>query len=207
MMARRRRGLFVTFEGTEGSGKTTQIKLLAASLRKRGFKVLVTREPGGTVIGKRIRGMLLGTRSVMCSETETLLYMASRAELVDQVLLPALKKGSMILCDRWIDATRAYQGSGLGVSRAWIESVGRGATRGLEPDLTFFLDVPVRQGLERAKRRGKLDRVEQRQLAFHRRVRRGYLELARNYKRFHKISAGAVGPMHEAILGVIDRVL
>jgi len=181
---KKRQGLLITFEGNEGCGKTTQIRLLYESLKKAGLRVFLTREPGGTAASDAIREILLDRKHKgLDGVTETLLYMASRAELVRKVILPQLRKGSIVLCDRWMDATIAYQGFGEGVDIDWIRSLGERATLGRSPDLSLFFDLPVEIGLERAGRRGAADRMQQKDRTFHRRVRQGYLWIARKEPR------------------------
>jgi dTMP kinase len=174
------KGLFITFEGSEGSGKSTQSGKLLRYLKKKGLAVIHIREPGGTLVGEQIRKILLNlnnkTMSPLC---ETLLYMAARAELVRSVIKPALAQKKIIICDRFLDSTRAYQGHGLGVDMKMIEHVGKLATEGITPDITIFLDVETKTGLKRAGI--EKDRIERRSLSYHRRVRRGYLELARKF--------------------------
>ncbi len=175
-------GLFITFEGPEGSGKSTQARRLVAWLREQGADVLATREPGGTPIGDRIRQILLSPETVgLTAEAEVLLFSASRAQLVREVIRPHLDRGGVVVCDRYADSTYAYQGFGRGLDMRALEEITRFATGGLVPDLTFLLDVPVGEGLAR-KRNGEgeddWNRMEQEVLAYHERVRRGYLELA-----------------------------
>ena len=171
-------GLFLTFEGPEGSGKTSQMRALAEFLRDQGYSVLTTREPGGTPIGLHIRDLLLNPHfEDMKPRAEVLLFLADRAQHVDQVIRPALKRGDIVLCDRYADSTLAYQGYGHGhfdlkQLRALIEF----ATGGLWPDRTFLLDLPPEQGLTRNG--AQRDRLESHALDFHRRVRQGYLEMA-----------------------------
>jgi dTMP kinase len=178
-------GFFITFEGTEGCGKTTQIRRLTAYLEEKHLPFMLTREPGGTAIGDRIRQILLSSEnSRMEPVTEFFLYVAARAQHISQVVLPALKDGKTVLCDRFADATLAYQGTGRGLNPAWIEEIHERFLKGLKPDLTFLLDLPVEEGLRRAWKRMenqavKEDRFEKEALAFHRRVREGYLLLAR----------------------------
>lgn len=174
-------GLFITFEGPEGSGKSTQISLLAATLTQRGLPVVATREPGGTRIGNAIRNLLLDpAHTEMSPRTETLLFQAARAQIVDEVIRPALAAGQVVLCDRYADSTLAYQGYGHGQMLASLQQLGDYATGGLMPALTIYLDIDVRAGLER-KRAGAAEewnRMENHALAFHQRVRTGYLALA-----------------------------
>lgn len=171
--------MFITFEGPEGSGKTSQIALLADYLRQQGFAVVTTREPGGTAIGDQIRACLHDVCNVaMTAETEILLYSASRAQLVRQVIQPALAAGQIVLCDRYADSTLAYQGYGRGLDLADLIDITRFATGGLKPDLTFFLDMDVERGLaRRAANNEEMNRLDLETVSFHQRVRQGYHEL------------------------------
>ncbi len=169
-------GLFVTFEGIEGSGKSTQARMLKRRLERRAYQVTMTYEPGGTALGARLRRLLKYGETVT-PVAEVLLFAASRAQLVREVIRPQLGKGNVVLCDRFTDSTKAYQGYGRGIDLAAIDEINRHATGGLAPHLTVLLDVPPEQGLRRKP--GKPDRFEREGLAFHRRVRKGYLELAR----------------------------
>ncbi len=172
------RGLLVTFEGPEGSGKTTLIEALAAYLRDRGCDALVLREPGGTDIGERVRAILLDPASQgMCAETELLLMEASRAQLVREKLVPALEAGLLVLCDRFADASVAYQGYGRGLGDKVVERLNQFATGGLEPDLTFLCLLPPAAGRARLAQR-RTDRLDREALVFHERVYEGYLALA-----------------------------
>lgn len=174
-------GRFITFEGPEGSGKTTQMRLLAAWLEAQGRRVVMTREPGGTRIGDSIRALLLDpTHTEMRPETEILLFSAARAQIVGQVIRPHLAQGGIVLCDRFADSTLAYQGYGRQLDLATLRQITAFATGNLTPDLTICLDLPVEEGLRR-KRSGdqtEWNRMEQETLAFHERVRRGFLALA-----------------------------
>ena len=171
--------LFITLEGGEGAGKSLQQEALARRVQARGRSVVCTREPGGTPLGERLREVLLdlGERSVTLDPlSETLLFMAARAELVAGVIAPALERGAVVLCDRFADSTRAYQGFGRGVGPDAIDQLNAVATRGLRPDLTVLLDLPPAEGLARAS--GTADRFGREDEAFHGRVRDGYLTLA-----------------------------
>lgn len=180
------KGKLITFEGSEGSGKSTQIELARRYLKERNIPVLFVREPGGVHISEKIRGILLDVRNTrMADECETLLYMAARAQLVDEVIAPALKKGMIVLCDRFLDSTIAYQGYGNGVSLDFIKRVGRFATKGIKPDLTLFFDIAAAEGLRRIQR--PKDRIERRAIAYHNRVRQGYLRLAQAEPRRIKV--------------------
>jgi len=173
--------LFVTLEGPDGSGKTTQIRRLAERLESMGIGYRTTREPGGTRISDRIRALLLDPEhEAMTAKTEALLYAASRAQHVAEVIRPALAQGHVVLCDRYIDASLAYQATGLGLSLDYVRRLSEEATDGLWPQRTYLIDVPVELGITRAARsRGTgLDRIEQRDLAYHNRVREQFLALA-----------------------------
>lgn len=174
------RGLFVTFEGPEGGGKTTQIHRLVDSLRSAGLVVLPLREPGGTTIGEKIRSLLLDMAgSPMQIETEALLFLAARRELVQERIQPALQAGQTVICDRFADATLAYQGYGRGMDLATLRALNAFATAGCRPDLTVLLDLPVEAGLQRRKLDpAAWNRFDAASLAFHEQVRRGYLDLA-----------------------------
>lgn len=173
-------GRFITFEGGEGSGKTTQIALLEKDLEAAGRDVLVTQEPGGGHLGRAIRQVLLDPRNrEMAPVTELLLYTAARAQHVEEVIRPALEAGRIVLSDRFADSTTAYQGGGRGLPRDWIEQMHRIATRGVWPDLTILLDVPPAVGLARAAKTSGPDRLEREPIEFHERVREAFLELAR----------------------------
>ena len=171
-------GTFVTFEGGEGTGKSTQIKLLAEKLQAAGLSVRVLREPGGTVVGEAVRRILLDPdHAELGVSAEILLYEASRAQLVDQVIRPALAAGEIVLCDRFYDSTTAYQGYARGIDLTRISELNRAATGGLIPDRTIVLDIDPAVGLARATAESA-DRLESEDLAFHRRVRDGFLAIA-----------------------------
>jgi dTMP kinase len=178
-------GRFITFEGIEGSGKTTQIRLLFEHLRDGGADVVMTREPGGTLIGEKVRGILLDPSSTgLTPRAELFLYAAARAQHIEDVLLPALNEGSVVLCDRFTDATFAYQGYGREIPHNVVKVVNSLVTMDLVPDLTILLDLPAEVGLTRARERNRANaaaaasRFEDEDLRFHQRVRQGYLELA-----------------------------
>jgi dTMP kinase len=171
--------MFITFEGPEGGGKTYQVALLEQYLKKRGYPIFATREPGGTMIGDQVRDILSDHRNTaMHPRTELLLFQASRAQLVEQVILPHLEQGSIVLCDRYADSTIAYQGYGhrqfyLEQVRTLIEF----ATGGLKPDLTIFLEVDVEEGLRRKTKGGEWNRLDAYELDFHKRVWQGYQKM------------------------------
>ena len=174
------RGQFITVEGVEGAGKSTQLAFIEGYLRQAGKSLVVTREPGGTPLGEEIREILLQPRADgMAGQTELLLMFAARAEHLSQKILPALDEGGWVLCDRFTDATYAYQGGGRRLDKSLIldlENLVQGHHR---PDMTIFLDLPVEVGLQRAQQRGELDRFETEDIAFFERVRQAYLDRAR----------------------------
>jgi len=184
----KRKGLFITFEGPEGSGKSTHSRRLAAWLRSRGHRVVLTREPGGTALGSRLRRIFLSQgRGKMDPVVELCLVEASRAALVAEVILPALQRGDTVVLDRFQDSTWVYQGFAGRLNLKLVDAMGEAATQGLKPDLTLLLDLPARKGLRRVKRPNRMETMP---LGFHRRVRSGYLALARrNRKRIKVLSA------------------
>lgn len=175
-------GIFISFEGSEGSGKTTQIDRLASKLEERGEDVLVTREPGGTDIGEDIRHLLKHNNNgdQMCPETELLLFAASRAQLVRQVIVPALAEGKIVLCDRFLDSTTVYQGVARQLSSEPVHVINAFAVGDMQPDLTVILDIPAEVGFKRIKHRASdlPDRMEKENIEFYKLVREGYLVLA-----------------------------
>ena len=193
----RRKGLFITFEGIEGSGKSTQARALARHLRSKGLWVVETREPGGTPVAEHIREVFLRpTRKRRSSdplvpECEVALILASRSQHVANLLLPALQQGAVVVCDRFSDSTLAYQGYGRGVPLRELRSLTRWAAKGLTPDVTFLFDLPVSQGLRRRLKSTDVNRLDHETRAFHQRVRKGFLSLARQPSRcIHTIRAG-----------------
>ena len=170
-------GLFIAFEGPEGAGKSTQLRHLAARLETLGRDPLVTKEPGGTPVGERIRQLvLLEPELAIAPVTEFLLYSASRAQHVKDVIAPALEAGRTVVCDRFAGASVAYQGNGRELPRAFIDTVTATVTGGIKPDVTLLFDIEPEVGLARVARRGQKDRLEQADLSFHRRVRQGFLQ-------------------------------
>ncbi|MHB8482226.1 MAG: dTMP kinase [Nitrospiria bacterium] len=171
-------GVFITFEGIEGSGKSKHIIQLSADLKKEGFPVVVTREPGGTPIGEKIRNIILNPEHAeMDSTTELLLYLATRSQHIHEMILPALKENKIVLCDRFHDSTYAYQGGGRGLDFKVIEPFVQILFHHLKPDLTFLLDLSPKIGLERIEQRKSLNRIDAENLAFHETVRSNYLSL------------------------------
>ncbi len=202
-----KKGKFITFEGPEGSGKSTQAKMLVSYLRRKGFSVLHTREPGGTKISEKIRKILLDPKlKEMTDICEALLYLASRAQIVKEKILPALKKGKIVICDRFHDATVAYQGYGNGLDLGLLKRLGDFTTSGLKPDLTILLDIETKEGLRRACAK---DRIEKKAIAFHRRLRRGYLKIAKQHTRRVRVisTKGAILETQKLIRKYISNVL
>lgn len=206
--------MFISFEGIEGCGKTTQVELLAQFLSRRGISCMVTREPGGTRLGKIIRKMLLDPdHNEMEPLTELFLYAADRAQHIAQVVRPALEARQWLICDRFADATAAYQGYGRGQDLTLIQQLNHWATGGLWPQLSLLLDCPVKIGLDRARKRmmdnsldGLEDRFEQHSLAFHEKVREGYLKLAAQYPNRFEILDATLGieRVHEQIVILLE---
>jgi dTMP kinase len=209
-------GAFITFEGIEGSGKSTQISRLQQHLSEQGRPVRLTREPGGTPIGDQVRGILLDPANRLLDPTaELLLYAASRAQHLREVILPELKAGRIVLCDRFSDATLAYQGYGRGLSIPTIRELDRIVTAGLRPALTVLLDLPAETGLCRARGRNTAQglhneaRFENEDLLFHNRVREGYLQLAQEEPERIRIVNAARPPeaVQENVRKIVDEVL
>ena len=185
-----KRGLLITLEGPEGSGKSTQSRMLARFLRKKGYKVIHIWDPGSTKFGEAIRDILLKPGRKFSSNAETMLYLAARAQLVDEKIAPALKQKKIIICDRFIDATVCYQGYGLGVDIKKIEMFNDFVTGSIVPDMTFFLDINVKKGLKRSRNvKGFSDRIEKRGSLFHAKVRNGYIKQLKKFPdRIKRIS-------------------
>lgn len=215
-------GLFITFEGSEGSGKSTQARLLYEQLQALGYPVILTREPGGTRIGEMIRRILVDLKHTeMAPTTETLLFSAARAQLVSELIRPYLNTGGIVLCDRYADSTFAYQGYGLGRDLDELHAITAVATGGLMPDLTFYLDLPVEEGLRRrrlAKEQtsgatyntpAEWNRLDARDLAYHQRVAAGFSELMRRDPgRWRRIDASLpVEALAEQIMGEVEPLL
>ncbi|PIR21252.1 MAG: dTMP kinase [Deltaproteobacteria bacterium CG11_big_fil_rev_8_21_14_0_20_47_16] len=205
-------GLFITFEGVEGCGKSTQVRLLVDALEAAGHSVHVTREPGGTPIGEDIRSILLSpANKVMCKEAEILLYAAARAQHVAEVIRPKMAEGTIVISDRYADATAAYQGAARGFSPEQLAAVHKLATNDLQPDATILIDVPVAKGLARVLQRSidegrrGYDRLEAEALEFHEAVQAAYLKLAKaNPKRIHVMDGmQSIDDIHQQIMAVI----
>ena len=201
------KGLFITFEGIEGCGKSTQSKLLTEYLKKRGLEVLSTREPGGPKISEEIREILLSNANdEMNARTEVLLYMASRSQHTAEWIIPALESGKVVISDRYYDSTLAYQGAARKIERNIIDTLTSFATFGLKPDLTFLVDLPAEVGLARIEEKNA-DRLERESLDFHKEVRAGFLEIAEKEKDRYVILDGAmsVNEIHREIINKIDE--
>ncbi len=208
MAQKNMRGKFITFEGSEGSGKSTQAKLLLQYLKKRKIPAMLIREPGNTKISEQIRKILLDPKNKeMQDVTEVFLYMASRAQLVRQVIIPQLKKGKLVISDRFLDSTICYQGYGGGLNINLIKLIGKFACAGIKPDLTFLLDIDTSEGLRRAGR--YKDRIEQKKLSYHQRVRRGYLHLSKLEPKRIKLIPVKENKLktQEAIRGLVDKLI
>jgi len=199
-------GLFITLEGPEGAGKSTNLNYLAARLREQGLEVVLTREPGGTELAEKIRELLLApSDELMAADTELLLVFAARAQHLAQVIRPAMARGAVVLCDRFTDATYAYQGGGRGLSVARIAELEQFVQGDLRPDLTLVFDLPVEVGLARAAARGRLDRFEQEGQAFFEAVRQAYLQRAQaEPQRYNLLDAAQ---SLEAVQRAIDALL
>jgi len=200
------RGRFITLEGSEGSGKSTNLAYIHEKLQQSGLDVVLTREPGGTPLGEQISELLLDHRQqAMASDTELLLMFAARAQHLNELILPALEQGKWVLCDRFTDATYAYQGAGRGIDEVRIAALENWVQGGLRPDLTFFLDLPVDQGLARAGERSTPDRFEREQVDFFERVRRGYLKQAEREPGRYRVVDASV-PL-EQVQSQLDTLL
>lgn len=175
-------GIFITMEGPDGSGKTTQIDLLKKYLEHKGYDIVIAREPGGTVIGEAIREIILNPEyEEMGHMTELLLYASARAQLVNQVIKPALAEGKAVICDRFVESSAVYQGIGRGLGVDTVYEVNNYALGGVKPKLTIFMDLDAEEGIKRKKEQAELDRMEKEDLSFHKRVVDGYRQLAKLY--------------------------
>ena len=184
----RRRGIFITLEGPEGSGKSSQGRWLVHTLQRAGYSVMCLRDPGSTALGRALRRVLLHTSASLTPLAEALLFIGGRVQLVEEHIRPALAKGRIVVCDRFHDATVVYQGFGGGIDVPWLDRFGQSAIHGVMPALTILLDVPTTRGFARLHR--SRDRMERKAAAFHRRVRAGYLRLAaREPRRFAVVDA------------------
>lgn len=204
------RACFITLEGLEGAGKTSRLADLKTFLERRGKPVLATREPGGTALGERLRELLLTTdQGPMAPMTELLLMFAARSEHVARVILPALQAGQWVLCDRYVDASYAYQGGGRQLGEAPVAALEALLPARARPDLTLLLDLPVETGLARARHRSAADRFEQEAIAFHQRVRDAYLARARQFPQRYCVidAAGDPDTVRTAVEHAVARLL
>ena len=213
-MTEERKGIFITFEGPDGSGKTTHIKLLYDFLQSKGFSCVCSREPGGTKVGEKLRDILKDTalNSSLSIQTEVLLLQTARAQHVYELIKPALNEGKIVLCDRYADSSTAYQGIGRGVGKEIICKLNDFATSGLVPDITILLDILPGKGLKRADDRehGEVkDRWEEQNITFHQKVRKAFLDLAEeNSDRYRTVSAvGTIEEVHQRIVKIIKTEL
>ena len=201
-------GLFITLEGPEGAGKTTQLKLLSKFLDEQGYQHVITRDPGGTALGKPIRRVLLNSETAIDPVAELLLYEADRAQNVSEIILPNLKLGKIVFCDRYTDSTIAYQGYGRGLDLKLIDMVNEIASQGLKPDFTILFDIESKAGLARLHPSGH-DRLEREAIEFHQKVRQGYLDLAsRDPARWRLLdAAGAMSKVQEELRRIVTEAL
>lgn len=203
------KGLLITFEGPDGSGKTTQISLLKEYLISKGYNIICTREPGGTEISEKIRDIILDNKnSKMSDMCEALLYAASRAQLVSEVIKPALKEGTMVICDRFVESSMVYQGIGRGLGVERIRNINEAAIDGLKADVTFMLTIPYDEGLRRKSQQRTLDRLENGGDDFHRRVFEGYRKLAESKDTIRVIDANRdIELIHRDIVDTIEELI
>ena len=198
-------GLFITFEGPDGCGKTTQMKLLAEYLEKKGEEIVLTREPGGKGLGEKVREILLNYDGEVSDRCESFLFLADRAQNIDIIVNPAVKAGKIVLCDRHIDSTVAYQGYGRGLDIERINMLNNLATNGKKPDLTFVFDVDVETSMKRVGK--EKDRMESAGIDFHNRVRQGYLELAKQEPNRIKVidATKSIEEIHDEVINILKK--
>lgn len=201
------RGLFITFEGCDGCGKTTQLELLAKYLTSQGYSVITTREPGAKGLGVRLREILLNYDGEVSSNCESFLFLADRAQHIDTIVKPAIDQGKIVLCDRHIDSTAAYQGYGRGINLEQINYLNNIATSGLKPDLTLLFDVDTQTSMARVGK--NQDRMESAGILFQEKVRNGYLEIAKNEPQRIKIldAKKSIEQLHQEVLAIVAAVL
>ena len=199
-------GLFITFEGPDGCGKTTQMNLLAQYFEKKGKKVVLTREPGGKGLGEKVREILLNYNGEVSDRCESFLFLADRAQSIDIIVKPAVKQGEIVLCDRHIDSTVAYQGYGRGLDINEINMLNNLATGGKKPDLTLVFDVDVETSMKRVGK--EKDRMESAGIDFHNRVRNGYLELAKQEPTRIKVldATKTIEEIHEKVVEIVEKL-
>lgn len=201
-------GIFITMEGPDGSGKTTQIDLLKTYLEKKGYDIVITREPGGTKISEAIRKVILNPEyQEMSHMTELLLYAAARAQLVNQVIAPALLEGKAVICDRFVESSAVYQGVGRGLGVETVYEVNSYALGNVKPQLTIFMDIEAKEGLKRKRNQMELDRMELEDVSFHQRVVNGYRQLAQLYpERIFPVDATLpIEEIHSMIVSEVEK--
>lgn len=201
-------GIFITMEGPDGSGKTTQIELLKTYLESKGYDIIITREPGGTVISEAIRAIILNKEyQEMSHMTELLLYASARSQLVNQVIKPALAEGKAVICDRFVESSAVYQGIGRGLGVSTVYEVNNYALGDVRPKLTIFMDLDADEGIKRKENQAELDRMEMEDLSFHKRVVEGYRQLAQLYpERIFPVDATLpIQEIHSIIVGEVEK--
>ena len=200
-----KQGMFITFEGADGCGKTTQMKLLAQYLNKNGYDVVITREPGGKGLGEKVREILLNYDGEVSSVCESFLFLADRAQNIDIIVKPAIESGKIVLCDRHVDSTVAYQGYGRGLDIDRINMLNNLATSGKKPDLTFVFDIDVETSMKRVGR--EKDRMESAGIEFHERVRKGYLEIAKSEPERVKVidATRTIEEIHNDVIRIFEN--
>lgn len=204
------KGIFISMEGADGSGKSTQIQMLKEYLTKKGYDIVVTREPGGTKISEKIRELILNPEHTeMGKETEMMLYAAARAQLVHEVICPALEEGKAVICDRYVDSSVVYQGIAREIGIETVYQVNQYAIQGLLPELTIHLDLDAKEGIRRKKNQAELDRMELETLEFHNKVAQGYRELAKREPERIKTIDATLSPkqIHAKIVEYINRII
>ncbi|MFD3158635.1 dTMP kinase [Haloimpatiens sp. FM7330] len=204
-----KKGLLITLEGPDGSGKTTQIQLLEEYLKQKGFEIIKTREPGGTPISEKIRNIILDNRNTEMSDMcEALLYAASRAQLVNEIIKPSIEEGKIVICDRFVLSSIVYQGIGRELGIEKIKYINQAALEGLEPDLTIMLTIPYEEGLKRKYKQKTLDRLENSGNKFHEKVFNGYLDISKNYDKIKLVNANKnVKEVHNQIVEIVDSLI
>ena len=201
------KGKFITFEGCEGSGKSTQLKMLSALLEREGIPYIMTREPGGSPIAEDIRKIILdGKNTAMCDECEAMLYAASRIQHLKEKVLPALDEGKLVICDRYVDSSLAYQGHARGLGQEYVADINKKALELGTPDLTIFLNISPDKAFERKHGADENDRMEKQGLAFHNRVYEGYLQLLKKYPRICAVDcSGTAEEVHKLIVALLKE--
>ncbi len=205
---KKKKGLFIVFEGPEGAGKTTQARLLYKYFKKRHYDVILTREPGGTKVAEKIRKIILSPKIKISSLTELLLYEACRAQHIAEIILPNLKKGKIVISDRFTFASVVYQGYARGLGVKLVEDLNKLVVGDITPDITFVLDIEPKEGLKRVKKRtGYFDRLEKENLKFHKKIREGYIKLSKNKKNVFVVDAQnkSAHQVHLTVLEILKR--